>query len=85
MSRFEDGPVSTTRGMLAQVYSNWGLLELDFQQTYGIDLGEPGLLQRRTWRWMTLRALGLLSVESRVQRVLNPTPEQQKAAARSSA
>jgi hypothetical protein len=51
---------------------HWNLVELDFQEVYGIDLGEPGILRRRTWRWITLRVVGLLSTECRVQRVLNP-------------
>jgi hypothetical protein len=57
-------------------------VELDFQQVYSIDLGEERLLRRRSWRWMQLRLFGLLSTEGRVQRALNPTPEQKKAAAK---
>lgn len=54
-------------------------MELDFQQVYSIDLSTPGLLRARTWRWVLTRILGLLSTEGRLQRVLNPTPEQKKA------
>ncbi len=61
---------------------HWVLVEIDFQQVYGIDLSTPGLLESRTWRWMVARIVGLLSTEGRVQRVLNPTPEQKKAAAK---
>lgn len=68
--------------MLGIMLDHWNLVELDFQETYGLDLGDPNLLRRRTWRWMSLRMLGLLSTEGRVQRVLNPTPEQKKAAAK---
>ncbi|WNM65424.1 tail assembly chaperone [Microbacterium phage Phonegingi] len=70
------------RGWLGPMLDNWGLVELDFQQVYGIDLSTPGLLRSRTWRWMTMRMRGLLSTEGRVQRVLNPTPEQKKADAK---
>ncbi len=36
------------------------------QQYYGIDLGVPGLLERRSWRWLRARIVGLLSVDSRL-------------------
>jgi len=57
---------------------HWPLVEVDFQEVYGIDLGERGLLRTRSWRWFMLRAFALLSSESRVQRVLAPAkpPEQ---------
>lgn len=71
-----------SRGWIGPMLDNWGLVELDFQQVYGIDLSTPGLLQSRTWRWMTMRMRGLLSTEGRIQRVLNPTPEQKKADAK---
>lgn len=61
------------------IMREWALVELDFAEVYGIDLGEPGLLKRRTWRWVNRLMVGLLSTECRVQRVLNPTPEQKKA------
>jgi hypothetical protein len=52
----------------------WELLELDFQEVYGLDLvnGDSDLMRRRSWRWFRVRVLGLLSTESRLQRVLNP-------------
>lgn len=62
----------------------WGLVELDFQSVYGIDLSTPGLLHERSWRWLIVRLYGLLSVKSRVQRVLNPSPEEKKADAQRS-
>lgn len=39
---------------------------------YGIDLEEPGLMGRRTWRWLRIRILGLLSTESRLHREKYP-------------
>jgi len=57
----------------------WPLVEADMHEIYGIDLGDRSLLQSRTWRWLFVRLVGLLSTECRIQRVLNPTPEQQKA------
>lgn len=81
MPRFADDPRSPKqRGTIGLIIEHWALVELDFQQIYGIDLSTPGLLRSRTWRWMTLRLVGLLSTEGRIQRVLNPTPEQKKAA-----
>lgn len=47
------------------------------QQHYHIDLGEPGLLERRSGRWLSLRILGLLSIESRLRLELFP-PETPK-------
>lgn len=49
------------------------------QEVYGIDLGDAEMLRARTWRWLFVRMVGLLSTECRVQRVLNPTDEQKKA------
>lgn len=84
MPRNVEGPASG-RNTIGRILRLWSLVELDFAQVYGIDLGEPGLLDRRSWRWITLRLHGLLSTKSRVQRVLNPTPEQRKADARRTA
>ncbi|MFI6606846.1 hypothetical protein [Streptomyces sp. NPDC050507] len=42
---------------------------------YGIDVDTPGLLQQRTWRWLRIRILGLLSAESRLARHFAP-PDQ---------
>ncbi|WAL94003.1 hypothetical protein [Streptomyces sp. Je 1-369] len=39
---------------------------------YGIDLDTPGLMQARTWRWLRIRILGLLSAESRLSRHFAP-------------
>lgn len=54
--------------MLAQ----WPLIEADFQQTYGLDLSTPGLLQERSWRWLKCRIFGLLSAETRLNRHFAP-------------
>jgi len=35
------------------------------QERYGIDLDEPGLLDRRSGRWLQARIMGLLSVPYR--------------------
>ncbi|WP_439676003.1 hypothetical protein [Embleya sp. MST-111070] len=49
------------------------LVETDLHEHYGVDVGEPGLLRARSWRWMRVRILGLLSIEaSRLARLLNP-------------
>jgi hypothetical protein len=53
----------------------WVLIEADLHQVYGIDVEDDGLLRRRTWRWLQLRILGLLSTESRLQRHFNPPEE----------
>jgi hypothetical protein len=43
------------------VFDRWSLVEADFHQTYGIDLGTPGLLKQRTGHWLRMRLLGLLT------------------------
>ena len=43
------------------------------QQHYGIDLCQPGLLDRRSGRWLKARIVGLLDLEfSRLHRNLYP-------------
>ncbi|QJT07164.1 hypothetical protein G9272_32040 [Streptomyces asoensis] len=64
-------------GLLAQ----WPLIEADLHQVYGIDV-ESGVLAQRTWRWLQLRILALLSTESRLQRHFAPPPEDNPRTAR---
>ncbi|MGW3072373.1 hypothetical protein [Kitasatospora sp. NPDC001132] len=40
-----------------------------------MDIGAPGLLRERSWRWLQVRLLGLLSTKSRIQRHFFP-PDQ---------
>ena len=84
MNRYETDPRALGNQTLGRLLRVWTLVEIDFQQVYGIDLSTPGLLESRTWRWIVARIVGLLSTEGRIQRVLNPTPEQKKAAAKHS-
>ena len=53
----------------------WQLVEADMHEHYGIDLAEPGLLERRSGRWLKTRLNGLLSTDSRLHRVLYPPKE----------
>ena len=46
-------------------------------ERYGIDLSAPGLLQQCSGRWLKVRILGLLSVDSRLHGALFP-PEEEK-------
>ena len=39
---------------------------------YGIDVSEPGLLEQRSARWLRVRLVGLLTVESRLRRAMFP-------------
>lgn len=48
------------------------IIELDFQEVWGIDMREPGFFTSRSFHWFRLRVIGLLSTESRLQRVLLP-------------
>ena len=42
------------------------------QEHYHIDLSDAGLLDRRTGRWLQVRILGLLSIDSRLRRLVYP-------------
>lgn len=54
----------------------WNLIEADFQEVYGVDLA--AVRHSRSWRWFVVRLSGLLSTESRIQRVFNPMDHQKK-------
>jgi hypothetical protein len=56
----------------------WPLIEADLHETYGIDVGAPGALRERSWRWLKVRVAGLLSTESRLQRHFNPPEKASK-------
>ena len=44
-------------------------------QHYGIDLGEPGILERRPERWLQSRIAGLLITDTRLRAAIYPPPE----------
>jgi len=60
------------------------LIEADMHEHYGIDIAEPGLLERRSGRWLRVRILGLFSsatggaepLRPRVARALFPDEEE---------
>lgn len=39
---------------------------------YGVDLGDRALLRARTWRWLRVRIVGLLSADTRLARAFTP-------------
>jgi len=47
-------------------------------ERYHVDLSEPGLLERRSSRWLRVRILGLLFVESRLLDALTKPQEVSK-------
>lgn len=47
-------------------------MEADLQDVYGIDVSDPAIRHGRTWRWLQVRILGLLSVDSRLYRHFKP-------------
>lgn len=62
----------------ADIFDRWNLVEVDLHQTYGIDLGTPGLLKARTGHWLRVRVIGLLSEpRTRLYRMLRARDEQQ--------
>ncbi|MFI6317276.1 hypothetical protein ACIBG8_07145 [Nonomuraea sp. NPDC050556] len=56
----------------ADLLERWALVEADLHTEYGVDLGQPDLLLNRTWRWLRVRILGLLSADTRTTRSLTP-------------
>jgi len=48
-------------------------IEADLHQTYGIDY--EAALDTRSWRWLSLRILGLLSTDSRIHRLLTASQD----------
>ncbi len=61
------------------IFDHWAVVEVDLQDL-GIDIRDPELMRSRSWGWLSLRVLGLLSADrgphgdggSRLQRVLWP-------------
>jgi hypothetical protein len=62
----------------SQILDEWPLVEADLHEFYGLDVGAPGLLAARSWRWLRVRILGLLSADSRINRLLYPPPDAPK-------
>jgi hypothetical protein len=58
--------------------AEWPLIECDLHETYGVDVGS-GILRDRSWRWLRVRILGLLSADSRLARRFAPPPQQKPA------
>ncbi|MBB5081380.1 hypothetical protein [Nonomuraea endophytica] len=56
----------------ADLLQRWALVEADLHSEYGVDVDQPGLLLTRTWRWLRVRILGLLSADTRTARSLTP-------------
>ncbi|WP_431892976.1 hypothetical protein [Micromonospora haikouensis] len=52
--------------------THWILVEADLHDRYGVDVDNRGLMRRRSWRWLEVRILGLLSADTRLNRALAP-------------
>jgi hypothetical protein len=64
----------------ADIFDRWNIVEADLHQTYGVDLGTPGLLKQRTGHWLRVRILGLLAdPNTRLYRVFRAREEDQAA------
>lgn len=53
------------------LFEHWRHIEADLHQFYGIDLDDPDR-RPRSWRWLKVRIIGLVAVESRIARALAP-------------
>lgn len=60
-----------------RILGQWPLIEADLHSEYGID-ADSGILRERSWRWLQVRILGLLSAETRLYRHFAPPPEDPK-------
>lgn len=58
-----------------QLLEVWALIEADLHEVYGVDVGDEQLLRDRSWAWLRVRILGLLSTQGRLFRHFTPTPE----------
>lgn len=68
------------------VLERLAVVEADLHEVYGIDLGDPDVLHRRTWVWFTRRVQGLFDLPptltlgrqpvqaTRIGRLRYPTP-----------
>lgn len=56
----------------AHILDRWQLIEADLHEVYGVDV-ESGVLRARSWRWLRVRLVGLLSCDSRLARSLGPS------------
>jgi hypothetical protein len=70
----EDGQKVAWHDLLTR----WPLVEADMHAEYGVDLGEPGLLKGRSWRWLRTRLFGLLLADTRIARALTPDDDKQE-------
>lgn len=57
----------------ADILAHETAIEADLHQTYGIDYEDA--LDTRSWRWLSLRILGLLSTDSRIHRLLTASQD----------
>lgn len=61
----------------ADIFDRWTAVEADLHQSYGVDLGQPGLLKQRTGHWLRVRVIGLLAdPKTRLFRMFQARDEQ---------
>lgn len=75
------GPVGVTFFPWSQVWAQLDAVEADLHERYGIDLSS-GILARRTARWLRVHVEQLLTVDSRLHRILVPPQPQQVSSVR---
>lgn len=72
----QEKPQETKVGW-SDILNQWGAVECDLHDRYGIDC-ESGILHQRTWRWLSLRIIDLINQPTRLRTALNLTSETTK-------
>jgi hypothetical protein len=52
--------------------AHWAEVEADMHSVYGFDVGAPGALAGRSWRWLKVRLAGLCNADTRLSRAMAP-------------
>jgi hypothetical protein len=55
-----------------RILEQWAAIEADFHSEYGVDLDDPKVRRRKSWRWFVVRVRGLLMADTRLWRELKP-------------
>ncbi|WP_018793575.1 hypothetical protein [Salinispora arenicola] len=57
------------------ILHHWAAIEADLHEVYGIDVEDPDVMRRRSWRWLRVRVAGLLAADTRITRAMRHRDE----------